>query len=240
MATVLDRACADALSLARGGMDAVLVENFGDTPFERGRVGAETCAALTLATAQVRDALDRGGFGPSQVRLGVNVLRNDAHTALGIAVATGADFMRVNVHTGTMFTDQGRMEGNAASTLRDRARLAASVLIAADVHVKHGTPPAGEALESAARDTRHRGLADILIVSGSGTGAPVDVERLTQVRRAVPETPLWVGSGVTAETIRGLLQIADGVIVGSSIQEGGRGGSPVDPRRVEALVAAAG
>ena len=34
-------------------------------------------------------------------------MRNDAAAALGIAVATGAHFIRVNVHGGAMVTDQG-------------------------------------------------------------------------------------------------------------------------------------
>lgn len=241
MAQVVDRAVSDALSLAGGGMDAVLVENFGDVPFGRGQVSPETCAAMTRAVAEVRRALDAAGYSEDRVPHGVNVLRNDPSTALAVALATGATLIRVNVHTGLMFTDQGQIEGAAAQTLRARARLGAgAVRIAADVHVKHATPPVGETLEQAARDTHARGLADVLIVSGAGTGLPADPARVRRVRAEVGAVPIWIGSGVNADTVRMWLSDADGVIVGSSIQVGGKSGSPIDPARVRALVDAAG
>jgi uncharacterized protein len=216
----------------------MLVENFGDVPFVPGRVSAETCAAMTLAVAAVMEEARSAG-GERNVAVGVNVLRNDVATALGVAAATGADFVRVNVHTGNMFTDQGLLEGQAHATLRSRATLAPWVRICADVHVKHATPPAGTSLEETARDTRDRGLADVLIVSGSGTGRPVDRDRLRRVRDATPGAPLWVGSGVTPDTVRSILEVADGVIVGSALEEGGRAGGPVELARVRALVEAA-
>ena len=49
--------------------------------------------------------------------VGVNVLSNDAASALAIAAATDARFIRVNVHTGSMNTDQGPIHGRAHETL---------------------------------------------------------------------------------------------------------------------------
>jgi uncharacterized protein len=234
---VVERAIRDALALARGGMDGILVENYADVPFLKGRVGPETCAAMTRVALEVMRALESDGFPRATLPIGVNVLRNDPGTALAVAHATGCAFIRVNVHTGVAHTDQGTLEGDAAGTLRERSRLGADAIrIAADVHVKHATPPHGETLEQAARDARDRGLADILIVSGAGTGLPTDPDRLRRVRGAVPGAPLWVGSGVTPATVRETLTLADGVIVGSALQDGGIPGSPVDPARVEALV----
>jgi uncharacterized protein len=243
MARVLERARADARALVDGGMDGVLVENFGDLPFVPGGVSAETCAAMTLAVAAVLDEV----AGRAQV--GVNVLRNDAATALAVAGVTGAGFIRVNVHTGSMFTDQGLLHGQAHATLRARAAAGLGpaapgepprVRIVADVQVKHATPPAGSELEASARDAVERGLADVLVVSGSGTGQAVDPERLHRVRRAVPQVPLWVGSGATPGTVAGLLQVADGVIVGSTLHRDGVVGSGIDRARVGAFVRAAG
>jgi predicted TIM-barrel enzyme len=53
----------------------------------------------------------------------LNVLRNDARAALGAALACGATFVRVNVHTGATWTDQGLIEGDAYATLRYRQAL---------------------------------------------------------------------------------------------------------------------
>jgi membrane complex biogenesis BtpA family protein len=231
MAAIEERAVADARALVEGGMDGVLVENFMDAPFFQGRVPPETVAAMARVVASVRRTV--------AVPLGVNVLRNDAHAALAIAVACEADFIRVNVHTGTMWTDQGMVEGRAADTLRTRAALGARVAILADVLVKHATPPPGLSLEEAAADTWSRGLVDALIASGTGTGLPTDPETVRQVARGAPDAPVLVGSGVTPETVAELLAVAHGAIVGTVLTREGRAGSGVDPDRVRRLVEAA-
>jgi len=231
MDEVLERATADARALATGGMDGVLVENFLDTPFLPGPVAPETVAAMARVVSAV--------VGEVEVPVGVNVLRNDARAALGVAAACGARFMRVNVHTGTMWTDQGRIEGRAADTLRARAALRSQVAILADVHVKHGTPPPGERLESAAADAWHRGLADALVVSGSATGEATAPDDLRRVRSAVPEAVILVGSGVTSGTVAEILDIADGAVVGTALTHENRAGTGIDTKRVRRLVAAA-
>ncbi len=230
MDEVLDRACADATALAGAGFDAVMVENFGDVPFHPGRVPPETVAAMARAVAAVR--------GAASLPVGVNVLRNDAEAALALAAVCDAAFIRVNVHVGAMWTDQGLIQGRAHATLRRRAHLAPGVAIFADVHVKHATPPSGWGLEDAARDTWWRGLADALVVSGSGTGAATAPADLHRVRQAVPKAVIFVGSGVTAAHAHQLLAEADGAIVGTSVMNDGRPGTGIDPARAAALVAA--
>jgi uncharacterized protein len=230
--TVLERARGDARALAEGGVDSVLVENFGDLPFYAGPVPAETVASMTAAVAAV--------VGTVSLPIGVNVLRNDAAAALAIAAATGARFIRVNVHVGGMYTDQGWIEGAAAATVRLRDRLAPGVAILADVMVKHATPPPGLDLERAAREAWERGLADALVLSGAGTGEPASLEEVRAVRASLPAAPVLVGSGVTEGTIRATLEIATGAIVGSAFQEGGQAGGAVDPARVRRVLRAAG
>ena len=227
-AEVLERARVDARALVRGGADALLVENLGDAPYFAERVPPETVATLALALAAVRElAEDRP--------VGVNVLRNDARAALGLCAATGASFLRVNVHTGAMVTDQGLLEGRAAETLRERARLCPSARVLADVHVKHATPLGNESLAEAAADAVERGLADALVLSGARTGVPPEPAELAAVRAAVGSARLLVGSGLGAENARALLAVADGAIVGTGLKRGGRIGEPVDEQRVAHL-----
>jgi uncharacterized protein len=228
MEDVLERARVDAEVLTAGGVDAIMIENFGDTPFFPDVVPPETIAALTRAVTEVRAV--------TKLPLGVNVLRNDARAALAIAAATGAAFIRVNVHTGAMLTDQGWIASRAHETLRARAALAPAVAIMADVMVKHATPPAGLTIGDAARDTWLRGMADALIVSGAATGAAADPDRVLAVRRAIPDAPIFLGSGISAENAATLLQHADGAIVGSALQHDGKAGQPVDAARVEQLM----
>jgi len=230
LGATLERARSDAAALVEGGVDGLVVENFGDAPFFAGAVPPETVAAMTRAVSEVRAAVNRP--------VGVNVLRNDARAALAVAAATGAAFIRVNVHVGAQWTDQGLIEGRAAETLRARAALAPGVRILADVAVKHAAPVASRPLAEEARECLERGLADAIIVTGSGTGAATDVESVRALRGRLPGAAIVVGSGVTADTVADVLAHADAVIVGTALKEGGDVLRPVDPTRVAALVRA--
>jgi hypothetical protein len=226
----------DAERLAAGGVDAVMVENFGDAPFYPDEVPAHTVADLTALTRTVREA--------SGLPTGVNVLRTDGPAAVAIAAATGANFVRVNVHVGARVADQGILEGRAHETMRLREQVDADVAVLADVDVKHSASlaTAGYEAESVAESTE-RGLADGVVVTGARTGraTPLDrVEAAVERRDALDlETPVFVGSGVDTETVAELLRVADGVIVGTALKQGGETENPVDVDRVERVVAAA-
>ncbi|MGH7266165.1 MAG: BtpA/SgcQ family protein [Candidatus Rokuibacteriota bacterium] len=228
---VLRRALADARSLARGGVDGLLVENYGDAPFAPCAVDPATVAAMAVVVAEVGRAV--------RLPVGVNVLKNDARAALAIAAATGAAFIRVNVHVGAVVADQGLLEGDAYGTLRYRRLLGTDTRLFVDVGGKHAVPLAPVELEQVARDAAHRGLADALVVSGPATGEATPLGDVERVRAVLPDRPLLVGSGVTPETAGPLLAIADGAIVGTWLKVGGRMGNAVDPERARALVRAA-
>jgi membrane complex biogenesis BtpA family protein len=230
MDRVIAAAVADARALAEGGMDALLVENYGDAPFSPARVQAATVAGLAVVAAEIRRALP-------QTPLGINVLKNDARAALAVACAVGARFIRVNVHAGAVLADQGLVHSDAYHTLRDRRLLGTDVAIFADVGGKHAVPLAPIDLEQHARDLAHRGLADGLVVSGQATGAATPIEDVKRVRSAVPDVPLLVGSGVTPDTAAELLSVADALIVGTALKRDGNVQAPVDPERVRRLVA---
>ena len=235
MGAVLEAAKRDAAALAAGGAGGIIVENFGDLPFRPGPVDPETVAAMALCIDGVRREVGES------LALGANVLRNDGRSALGLCAATGASFFRVNVHAGAAVTDQGVISGEADQTLRLRASLfpdsKGRPALMADVHVKHAAPLGDSEIGLSAQDTYRRASADALIVSGTGTGAGVNLAELRRVREAVPEAPIWIGSGFTPETAEQLLAFADGAIVGTWIKEAGRLAAPVDPKRVREVAA---
>jgi len=229
---VLDRAVKDARALRAGGAHGAVIENFGDLPFVAGNVEPACVAAMTAALRECVAA--------SRLPFGVNVLRNDGPAALAVALAGGGRFLRTNVHTGTMATDQGILEGRAAETLRDRARLrAGKVAIFADVLVKHGSPLGEREPRREAADAVERGLADAVLATGRATGLKADYREVAAVRDELPGVPLLVASGVEPLDLPVVAALADGVIVGTFLKKGGRTGNPVDPARVRALVAAA-
>jgi len=126
---LIEFAVNDADSYERGGANAVCIENFGDVPFTKSSVAPETIAAMAAAGRAIRAKI--------KLPLGFNVLRNDARAALALSAACAGNFIRVNVHTGAMLTDQGLIEGDAYETLRYRERVCPGAQILADVHVKH-------------------------------------------------------------------------------------------------------
>jgi membrane complex biogenesis BtpA family protein len=231
MGAITESAARDAETLAKAGFDAVMVENFGDVPFYRDRVPSETVAAMAVIADGVRRS--------SRLPVGVNVLRNDGCSALSVAVATQASFVRVNVLVGARVTDQGVIESDAARLARHRVALGAQgIALVADVDVKHSAPLAPLLPEDEALEAHERAMADVLVVTGARTGSEADMAVLRAVRARLPSAPLWLGSGVRHDTLGKWLEVADGVIVGSALRADGRAGGAIDLERARSFVAA--
>ncbi len=209
---VVRRVVEDATLLQDTGFTALLVENFHDVPFPAGDAAPETIASMAVVTRAVREAVE--------IPVGVQVLRNDALAGLGIAVATGASFVRVNVLAGAAVTDQGLVQGCADVLLRRRAALGADdVMILADVDVKHATSLDSRPLVERAADLATRAGADAVLVTGRATGAPVDLDELAEVSRAVAPVPVLAASGTTPDSLRATLDRCAGALVGSALED---------------------
>ncbi|MBD2578701.1 photosystem I biogenesis protein BtpA [Oscillatoria sp. FACHB-1406] len=228
---VIDRAEQEATALAAGGIDGLIVENFFDAPFPKEEVDPAVVSAMTLIVQRLMNLV--------VMPVGVNVLRNDAKSAIAIATACGCPFIRVNVLTGVMATDQGTIEGKAHQLLRYRREMGSNAAIIADVLVKHAQPLSTSDLAYAARETIERGLADAIAISGWGTGSPPRLQDLEIASRVAGEAPVFIGSGATEENIGMLLGAANGAIVASSLKRNGNIKEPIDPIRVQAFVEAA-
>ena len=228
---VIARAEQEATALAAGGVDGIIVENFFDAPFTKDRVDPAVVSAMTLIVDRLKNMV--------MLPIGINVLRNDAQSAMAIATCTDVQFIRVNVLTGVMATDQGLIEGKAHQLLKYRRELDSQVAILADVLVKHARPLGTPNLTTAVKDTIERGLADGVILSGWSTGSPPTQEDLELASAAAGDTPVFIGSGANWENIPYLMQAADGVIVSSSLKRGGKISQTIDPIRVSQFVEAA-
>jgi membrane complex biogenesis BtpA family protein len=226
-----EAAMRDADALATGGVDGLMIENFGDVPFYPTRVPACVVAQMTAIAAEVK--------GRFPLPLGINVLRNDGLGALAVAHAVGAEFIRVNVLCGARVADQGILQGIAHDLLRERSLMQATVKILADVDVKHSAPLAPRELADEVDDTIRRGLADAVIVSGAGTGKTTTPEKVAAVKSFAGNVPVFVGSGVSAGTVASYPS-ADGFIVGTAFKKDGNPANPVEADRVKMLRKALG
>ena len=228
---VIDRAEQEATALAAGGVDGIIVENFFDAPFAKNHVDPAVVSTMTLIVQRLMNLV--------MLPIGINVLRNDAHSAMAIASTVNAQFIRVNILTGIMATDQGLIEGQAHQLLRYRRELGSNVAILADVLVKHAQPLDSPNLTLAVKDTIERGLADGIILSGWATGSPPSKNDLETAVAAAVNTPVFIGSGANWDNISELMPMADGVIVASSLKRHGQINEPIDPIRVQNFVDAA-
>lgn len=227
---VISRAEQEATALASGGVDGIIIENFFDAPFSKERVDPAVVSAMSIAVQRVMNLVT--------LPVGINVLRNDAWSAMAIAACVQAQFIRVNVLTGVMATDQGLIEGDAHHLLRYRRELGSDVKILADVLVKHARPLGSPNLTTAVQETIERGLADGIILSGWSTGSPPTLEDLELATAAAQGTPVFIGSGANWGNIPRLIQAANGVIVSSSLKRRGQIEQPIDPIRVSQFVEA--
>lgn len=223
----------DALTLARGGIDAIIVENASDQPFLRpDDIGPETVAALTAACIEIRNAVD--------VPLGVTCVANGAVQGIAVAKASGATWVRVNQWANAYVANEGILSGDAARALRYRNAIGAhDVRILADVHVKFGAHAitADRSIGEQATDAEWH-QADVLIATGTRTGSPTMPEEVQEVRSGT-NLPVIVGSGLDPDQLPRLFDVADGAIVGQWLKEDGHWWNPIDPRRVEQLMKAA-
>lgn len=224
MSEVLDAVKRDVEGLVKGGCDGLLVENMHDLPYLRGRVEPETVAGMTLAT---RIAVDTG------LPVGVQVLAAANREALGVAVAAGAHFLRVEAFAYAHVADEGWLDACAGELLRARAALSAGhIAVWADVKKKHAAHAvtADLPLAEMAKGNLFCG-ADGLIVTGVSTGEPTSIDDVTAAKRA--GLPVAVGSGIDATTTGSFARVADALIVGTALKEQGDWRRPVDVERVK-------
>lgn len=224
MSDVYDRALEETELFGRHAVDGLMVENFRDRPFYPGRVPAETVAALSSVA---REIVKR-----ANVPVGINALRNDGESAVAIATAVEAHFVRVNVHMSAVVSEQGIIQGMSHLTLRLRAALRSDVMVFADVGVKHAAPLADRGLATETRDLAERGLADAIIVSGARTGAETDPADVDLVRQNT-SLPILIGSGATPENLHNVYAKVDGLIIGSYFKKDGEGNNFVEENRVK-------
>ena len=226
---IIELAQEDVNNLIFGGVDGIIIENFGDTPFVKDDISKRTLASFTTVVENIE--YDR------EIKVGINVLRNDGISALSIAEATKADFVRINVLNNVMmYTDQGMIEGKAHEIAQFKNSLNKEIEIYADVFVKHAVPPEGSKIENHTEELIHRAGADVVIVTGDGTGHEINIEDLNKVRDIVPQGKLAIGSGVNEENIEQYLDLADILIVGTNFKVDQDVSKRVDQRSVEKLI----
>jgi hypothetical protein len=226
---VVRAALADAKALEDGGIDGILIENYGDYPYLPRRVAVETTASMVGVVKELVDEI----HSP----FGINVLANDYVTELAVAYATGGKFIRVEAYVDTVLTDTGALKPASSEIQRYKRSLGTDLSIFADIQAKHTYPVVSKELTVSAKEAERRGLADAVIVTGTETGAQTPAKEVMEVRHVV-SIPVIVGAGITAENIAEYREVADGFVVGTYLKQGGITEKPVDVDKVRKLMGA--
>lgn len=228
MQAIIDFAVRDAQRLVEGGIDAIIVENMWDLPYAVGMdVPPEAMCSQAVAAREVMREVN--------VPVGINVVHNGGRVELGIAVASGASFIRVCLLTGARVWDTGEFDHGCARDLLTarKALYAEDIKLICDVDKKHSVAFPGIDFETHIEWTEFY-LADAMIVTGTMTGSAPSLEKVRRARQLVGECrPILVGSGTNADNVAEFLAYADGCIVGSSLKEGDRTENPVSLDKVK-------
>ena len=76
--------------------------------------------------------------------------------------------------------------------------------------------PVNELTKAALIATKY---VDVITTSGPATGKPADVDKITEMKQAIRDTPLAIASGITSENINDYLGIADCFLVSTGISK---------------------
>jgi uncharacterized protein len=218
----------DLRVLQDAGVDGLLFCNEADIPYQLA-VGPEIPSAMAAVIGELRSDV--------RVPFGVNILW-DAVASLALARATGAAFIR-EVMTGVYESDLGMIEPRIGEIAGYRAAIGADDVLLFD----NIQPEFASALGSRSVVDRAKGAAflgvDAILISGPAAGVQFDMGHLRDAKAGAGGVPVVANTGVRAERVREIFEVADAAIVGTSLKVDGVTWNAVDPERAQRLMDAA-
>lgn len=223
---LVDHVRRDVEHLLAGGVDAVMFCNEDDRPYTF-NAGTEIASSMAAIIGELKP-LDRP--------FGVDILW-DPMSAMALAKATGAAFMR-EVVTGVYESDMGIWAPDAAALYRYRRHIDADdVLVLANITPEFASPLGSRTVAQRARSAVTSSLVDAILIAGPMAGAEPELSALIEATEAVGgAVPVLMNTGARADNVGRFLEVADGVIVGSSLKVDGQTWNAVDPARVSAFM----
>lgn len=211
---IIERALQDADTYKQADVDALLIENSGDLPYEKPPLPDKAAELVRHIARLVRMRFSKP--------VGLQLLEAANEQAMHIAAVCGLDFIRVEGYVFAHIGGAGLIEGSAGKILRLRRQLGAdNIQVFADVRKKHCSHAITGDLDIADHvrqaDFFH---ADGIIVTGPRTGVEPDLSDLQKCRSAC-HLPVLIGSGMDAGHLHRYFAHADGFIVGSTFRKNG-------------------
>jgi len=210
------KAVSDARALEEGGADGCVVQNRGDRVFALDHADPVIVAAMADIARAIADAT-----GPA-FQIGVQILRNDLKAALAVAHVCGGSFLRCGALVGATVTASGIMEGAPYDVQAYRARIGAKhIKLIAEIYSMHFEWLGGRQVASVAANAQYAGADAVALCDPD---EELTLRLIREVKAAHPDLPVIVSGYTSHENAARLLADADGAIVGSCLERGGRGG----------------
>ena len=221
----INKAKKDLRSLEAGGIDAVLIENDGDSPCQV-KGTADVVAPMTIVAHELAKI--------AKVPLGIEVLLNDPKASLAIAKTCGLKFIRTDYFVDRMTRpNYGEFEIDPKGLMKYKKLIEAdNIKIYSDIQVKYATMvDKNKTIWASVKEAIKEG-ADGVVISGNITGVEPEVKDIYKAKQAAQnKVPILIGSGFSVTNARKLMKHADGAIVGSSVKTNGA----IDTKKVSEL-----
>ncbi|HHY80889.1 MAG TPA: BtpA/SgcQ family protein [Thermoanaerobacter sp.] len=225
LSEIYERALKDLKNLEKGGANGAIIENFGDIPYMINNP-IETYISMAHIVTLLKQE--------TKIPLGVNIQFNCGKEEMAVAHLCGGDFVRIEAFTENRIGTHGVAYAQAPEVMRYKSKLKSKVLVFSDINVKH-TYSLGIEDFFLNLDEAILAGADAIIVTGTTTGKEPEIKDVKEVKDAIGEFPLLIGSGVSADNIEKFLKIVDGVIVGTAIKEDSKTTNPISLEKVRML-----
>jgi len=225
MEKVVERARRELHALQDGGVDGFIFCNEFSIPYTY-NVRPITIACMARVIGELRSEI--------KIPFGVDVAQ-DPFRGWDLAVAVGADMLR-NFFSGAYAGDYGVMNVNAAEVERHRAGVGGQKIKTLAAIVPEGLKMlAPREIEDVAKTYTFSCAPDALLVYGNTAGSGIDTSYLTRTK-AVVDTPVFASNGVNKNTVKDILDVADGAVVGTTFKKDGIFTNEVDVNRVKELM----
>jgi membrane complex biogenesis BtpA family protein len=222
---ILDKAVSEALLYKKSGINALMIENMHDVPYQKNQVGAEISSMMTLVAHLIKEE--------TGLPLGIQILAAANKEALAVAKSAQLDFIRAEGFVFGHLADEGYIDSQAADLLRYRKQIdAENIAVFTDIKKKHSSHAITADLNIV--ETAHAAeffLSDGLIITGKQTGLETDSNEIQDVKKHT-QLPVLIGSGITLNNVDKYLPIADALIVGSYFKKDGFWKNDLDEQRI--------
>ena len=217
---ILESALSEAKALRDAGFDSLLIQNMADGPQGKNADPAAT-SAIAIAAREVKRICP-------EMEIGILIIW-DGVSSLAAAVASGADFIRVeHGYTRAEMSATGMLEAQCMEILEKKRIYGTDVKIYADIFEPHGAHMLPCSFEDSVFETVRYSHADGIFVTGKTFAESIELGR--RAKRLVPDIPVFIGGGVNGDNAGKAAAVFDGICIGSWIKNGSLA-NPVDQER---------